>query len=146
MLPVVLVGAGIAVAVSLVDKWNRSNDVRHGFAREKAIARYLTRRGAAVEVSPGSRGPADVTARWSTTTWKIQVKASRRGKAKPTRPNERERLQAAASGASQRAVLAYSNAGRTTYHCAVTGERIYPPGPESGSAGTRKRRARPARR
>lgn len=61
----------------------------YGMKKEDQLAHYLYRRGADVQLSPGSEGAADLVASWSTgTTWGIQVKASRKGE--PRMPRTRD--------------------------------------------------------
>lgn len=53
---------------------------RYGIRKENQVADYLARRGAKVAQSPGSRGAADLVARWPNGEgWLVQVKASRLG-------------------------------------------------------------------
>jgi len=127
MLPLIPIAAGIWVAKAIYDNVTRSKNVAHGYERELAIARYLRGTGADVHVSPGSRGPADLTATWSSgRVWKIQVKASRQGIPKQPSPEERRRLKQVATRAGAVAVVAISQGTRTAYYSARTGDRLYP--------------------
>lgn len=137
-----VMGGGFFVAAKLYEDWKRSNYVRHGFSRERAIARYLARKGARVEITPGSRGAIDVTARWpSGVVWKIQAKSSREGIARPPGPGERARLRRASAASKTRPVIALWERARTRYLCANSGERIYPPGSIRARAVSRRRAA-----
>ena len=122
----VLLGLGVGVAVSVFKSGRRSRDVRHGFEQEKKIARGLERKGADVELSPGSRGPHDLRADFGEETWLIQAKSSRRGQAKVPSPKERQNLIAAAKRQGAKPVVALSDSGRTTFFHAKSGERLKP--------------------
>lgn len=105
-----------------------STRTRHGFDREEASARYLASRGAAVGLSPGSKGPIDLAAEWDDgTRWAIQQKSSRDGRARLPRPSERARLRNASKRIGATPVVALTSRGRTTYRHAATGERLIPP-------------------
>jgi Holliday junction resolvase len=104
----------------------RSKDIKHGFEREEGIARYLGRKGADVQVSPGSRGPYDVRATFDEQTWLIQSKASRLGSPRPPRWQERERLIHAAQKEGAEPIIALSENGRAKYYHAISGERVKP--------------------
>jgi hypothetical protein len=114
------------------DEWKRhrhSDRTLYGYDAEDTVADYLSRCGAAIGMSPGSRGPIDVYAEWSPSKrWGVQVKASRDGDAKLPRPAERERLIRACRDWRARPVIALVDDGRTKYLDGRTGERIYPPG------------------
>lgn len=128
-------GLGTAVVVGLVGWWlwdaykskRRSERVQFGFDREVAVANNMQRRGASVAMSPGSRGPFDVFADWGRTSWAIQLKASRDGEPRLPGPRERDRLVRAAEREGAVPVIGLASGQRTTYHHAVTGERLRTP-------------------
>lgn len=128
-----LLGLGAAVAavvggVVLYRGWKRgkrSADVINGYVSEDLIADGLEDVwGGAVDVSPGSRGAADLDARLPIGRFAIQVKSSRLGEARWPRPAEIRRLTLVASQRRARAVVALRNGTRTTFHDALTRARI----------------------
>lgn len=53
------------------------NTYRSGRNAEQKVAAQLRRAGASVTTSPGSRGAADLIAKFPTKTWAVQVKAGK---------------------------------------------------------------------
>jgi hypothetical protein len=125
-----LLGMGIAIVggVAIYQSWKRgqrSANVIHGYASEDVIADELEDVwGGAVDVSPGSRGAADLDARLPIGRFAIQVKSSRRGEARWPRPHEIDQLERLASRRRARAVVALHGQTGTTFHHARTREPI----------------------
>jgi len=95
----------------------RSKDVRFGNKAELEEAVDLVDGGAReARLSLGSRGAFDVAVDWSNTTWVIQMKASRRGRARMPRPAERRRLIRAAKRRGARPILGLRHGNRPTEH------------------------------
>lgn len=70
----------------------------YGIRKEKQVAELLYRRGAEVELSAGSQGPADLVAQWPKgVRWHVQVKASRAGKPATVSPRDLGRLRRGAT-------------------------------------------------
>jgi hypothetical protein len=128
---VIALGVATCLGVKLYREYQsmkRSVRVTHGFDSEVAIARNLKRSGAEVELSPGSRGAFDILADWSDDRWAIQAKASRTGEPRGPGPAERRRLVEESGKIGARPVIALRRGTRTTYHDAVSYERVYPSG------------------
>jgi hypothetical protein len=122
------IGAAIVGGVAIYQWWKheqRSADVRHGAKSENALADRLEETwGGTVDVSPGSRGPADLDARLPIGRFLIQVKSSRRGVARWPRTHEIEGLTQRASRERAGAVVALVSRTTATYHDARTREPI----------------------
>lgn len=86
-----------------------------GRAVEKRVAAQLRRtKGASVKLSPGSRGPADLTVTFRNNKKQmIQVKSSRVGKAKSPTQTELSRLKKASSKAKATPVIMLLDADKT---------------------------------
>jgi hypothetical protein len=125
-----LLGIGLAIVggVAIYQSWKRgqrSADIIHGYASEDLIADDLEHTwGGAVDVSPGSRGAADLDARLPIGRFAIQAKSSRRGEARWPRPAEIARLTQLARRRRARAVVALRSRTKTTFHDARTREPI----------------------
>lgn len=100
---------------------------RYGKRQELKVARQLRGHGARVQVSPGSRGAADVKARFpSGKAWNVQVKSSRTGM--PASPSAKElgRLKISASRSGATPVVAEVTPRGTIYRSARSGGKLKP--------------------
>lgn len=100
---------------------------RYGKRQELKGARQLRGHGARVQVSPGSRGAADVKARFpSGKAWNVQVKSSRTGM--PASPSAKElgRLKISASRSGATPVVAEVTPRGTIYRSARSGGKLKP--------------------
>lgn len=103
---------------------------RYSYGREQElkIARSLRRKGAKVELSPGSRGAADMTAEFPTgTTRKIQSKASQRGTPASLRAKDLGRLKQISTKSGATPVIAEVTSEGIDYFSARSGRRLKPP-------------------
>jgi Holliday junction resolvase len=99
----------------------------YGQRQEQKVARQLRGHGAKVTMSPGSRGPADVKARFpSGKSWNVQVKSSRTGI--PASPSAKElgRLKISASRTGATPVVAKVTPKGTSYKSARSGRTLKP--------------------
>ena len=106
---------------------NGLKNYNYGRRQENRVAQSLRSRGAKVSISPGSRGAADLTARFSASrTWKVQVKSSRG--CSPTSPCARDvgRLKISASRSRATPVVAKVTSRGTTYISARSGRQLKP--------------------
>lgn len=98
-----------------------------GKKAENRVASSLRRSGANVEQSPGSRGSADVEAKWSSgKEWLTQVKYSGSGKPAGLSVHEKRNLVSRASRRDATAVLAQVTPGKIKYTSAKTGRELKP--------------------
>ena len=105
-----------------------TNQYRYGRNKEEKIARSLRGRGAKVSLSPGSKGPSDLQAKFpSGTKWNVQVKSTRSGK--PSQPNSRDlgRLKQSSTKSGATAVIADVTSGGIEFKSARTGRSLKPP-------------------
>lgn len=99
----------------------------YGRRQELKVARQLRGHGARVQVSPGSRGAADVKARFpSGKAWNVQVKSCRRGM--PASPSAKQlgRLKISASRSGATPVIAKVTPKGTFYRSARSGRPLKP--------------------
>ena len=99
----------------------------YGQRQELKVVRQLRGHGAKVTMSLGSRGPADVKARFpSGKSWNIQVKSSRTGI--PASPSTKElgRLKISASRSGATPVLAKVTPKGISYQSARSGRKLSP--------------------
>lgn len=102
---------------------------RYGRQAEERVARQLRGLGASVELSPGSRGPADLVASFPTGTgWAVQVKASRG--CEPAAPARQElaNLKRSATATGRTAVVANVTPEGIEFRSARNNRRLTPPG------------------
>ena len=107
------------------------NQYKYGRSKELKVARSLRNKGASVEVSKGSKGAADLVARFpSVTKWNVQVKATRSGTAASPSTRESGRLkQSSAKGRATPVVAKVSPKG-IEYRSARSGRTLAPPKPK----------------
>ena len=104
------------------------NQYKYGRDKEMKIARSLRGGGAKVNVSPGSKGAADLDVQFkSGTRWKVQVKSTRSGK--PSGPSSMDlgRLKQIATKSNATPVIAMVSGGETEYRSARSGRKLNPP-------------------
>ena len=100
---------------------------RYGHRQEQKVARQLRGHGAKVEMSPGSRGAADLKANFpSGRSWNVQVKSSRSGKAASPSAKESGRLKISASRSGATPVVAAVTPKGTSYRSARSGRKLNP--------------------
>lgn len=102
-------------------------NTHYGQKQEQMVARQLRGHGARVQISPGSRGAADIKARFpSGKTWNVQVKSSRTGM--PASPSAQElgRLKISASRSGATPVVAKVTSMGTFYSSARSGRPLKP--------------------
>ena len=100
---------------------------RYGSRQEQKVARQLRGHGAKVSTSPGSRGAADLKARFpSGKSWNVQVKSSRSGT--PASPSARDlgRLKISASRDSATPVVVKVTPKGTSYRSGRSGRKLSP--------------------
>jgi Holliday junction resolvase len=100
---------------------------RYGQRQERKVARQLRGHGAKVQISPVSRGAADVKARFpSGKAWNVQVKSSRAGM--PASPSTKElgRLKISASRSGATPVVAKVTGKGISYRSARSGRTLKP--------------------
>jgi Holliday junction resolvase len=102
-----------------------SANVLYGFERERRIARYLSKCGADVTQSPGSKGPYDIEVRWRSCVWLVQVKSSRTGVPRWLSKAEKQLLLQCSRSKKAKAIVALSSNQRTFYYSASTKKRIF---------------------
>lgn len=101
---------------------------QYGYGRKKEhlVANRLRNKGASVNLSPGSRGAADLLARFDTKTWLVQVKSTRSGTpASPTAANLGN-LKRSATNLSATPVVAEVSGKNVKYFSARDGRELKP--------------------
>ncbi len=97
----------------------------YGRKKEKLVARKLRGHQARCTLSPGSRGPADVTCVFPTgTKWHIQVKSTRKGQPKIPNAVELDRLKTTATKTGSTPVIAKVARNRISFASARTGRNL----------------------
>ena len=105
-----------------------ANQYKYGTDKEQKVARSLRSKGAKVEVSPGSRGPADIKATFPTgTKWNVQVKATRSGQPSQPSPRDLGRLKQSSTKSGATPVVANVTPGAIEYKSAVSQRTLKPP-------------------
>ena len=100
---------------------------RYGSRQEHKVARQLRGHGAKVSMSPGSRGAADLKAKFpSGRSWNVQVKSSRSGTAASPSAKELGRLKISASRSNATPVVAKVTPKGTSYKSARSGRKVSP--------------------
>ena len=101
---------------------------KYGREKEKKVARSLRAKGAKVELSPGSKGAADLVAKFpSGTKWEVQVKATRSGTAASPSGKDQGRLKQVATKSSATPVVAKVSPKGIEYESARSGRKLTPP-------------------
>ena len=101
--------------------------IKFGIKKEQKVAQVLRSRGAKVTRSVGSRGAADLKAKFpSGTKWNIQVKATREGTS--SRPSSKDlgRLKQSAKRSNATAVIARVSPRGIEYESS-SGRKLSPP-------------------
>ncbi len=100
----------------------------YGREKEKKVARSLRATGATVELSEGSKGAADLVAKFpSGRKWEVQVKATRSGSAASPTAREQCRLNQVATKSSSTPVVAKVSPKGIEYESARSGRKLTPP-------------------
>ena len=105
-----------------------TDNYQYGRGKEHKVARSLRGKGASVQLSPGSRGSADLDANFTTgTKWKVQVKATRQGQ--PQQPSAKDlgRLKQSATKSHATPVVASVTPKGIEYTSARSGRKLNPP-------------------
>lgn len=103
----------------------------YGRGKEKEVAKSLRGKGAKVELSEGSKGAADLVAKFpSGTKWEVQVKATRSGSAASPSAKEQGRLKQVATRSSATPVVAKVSPKGIEYESARSGRKLTPPKPK----------------
>jgi len=110
-----------------VKKEMAGNQYKFGRSKEHKVARSLRGKGATAKLSPGSRGAADVSAKFpSGKTWKIQVKATRGSYPASPTPRDLGRLKQSASRSGATPVVAKVTPKSISYKSARSGKKLKP--------------------
>lgn len=101
---------------------------KYGRGKEQKVAQSLRRKGAKVEVSKGSKGAADLIAKFpSGTKWNVQVKATRSGTAASPSAKDAGRLKQVATKSKSTAVVAKVSPKGIEYKSVRSGRTLIPP-------------------
>jgi len=104
------------------------NQYKYGRNKEKKVARSLRNKGASIHISKGSKGAADLVAKFpSGTTWDVQVKSTRSGTASSPSSKDAARLDRCASRKGSTPVVAKVGPKGIKYESARTGRTLSPP-------------------
>lgn len=104
------------------------NQYGYGRAKEGKVAQSLRNKGASVKLSKGSKGAADLVAKFpSGTKWHVQVKATRQGEAASPTKQDIGRLKQAATKNNATAVVAKVSPKGVEYKSARSGKTLTPP-------------------
>lgn len=110
---------------------------KYGRDKEKEVAKSLRQKGAKVELSEGSKGAADLIAKFpSGTKWQVQVKATRSGSAASPTAKDQGRLKQVATKSSATSVIARVSPKGIEYESARSGRKLIPPPARSGHKST----------
>jgi len=111
----------------------KTNQLKYGISKEKKIANAFKKSGAKVEVSPGSRGAADLKVKFATgTKWNVQVKSTRSGEAGMPSAKDLGRLKISASRSKATPVVARVSPKGVDFVSARTGKKLNPPSKKKG--------------
>jgi Holliday junction resolvase len=106
----------------------KKNQYSYGIKKEQKVAQSLRNRGAKVNVSVGSKGSADLVAKFSTgTTWNVQVKSSRSSSPSSLGSKEVGRLKQSSTKTGATAVVAKVSSKGIEYSSAKSGRKLNPP-------------------
>ena len=101
---------------------------KYGRSKEQKVAQSLRNRGAKVSLSPGSKGAADLVAKFpSGTKWNVQVKSTRSGSASTPSTQDLGRLKQSASKSNATPVVAKVSPDGIEYESARSGRKLTPP-------------------
>ena len=105
-----------------------ANRYAQGRKAETKVARNLRGRGAHVKLSPGSRGSADLKAKFPTgAKWNVQVKPTNKKHPSSVSSPARKKLIGTAGKERATPVIAEVIKGATSYTSARSGRRLNPP-------------------
>lgn len=104
------------------------NQYGYGRNKEQKVARSLRNKGASVNLSKGSKGSADLVAKFpSGAKWSVQVKSTRSGTAASPSRKDAGRLKQSASKSGSTSVVAKVNPKGIEYTSARSGRKLSPP-------------------
>lgn len=104
------------------------NQYSYGRKKEEKVAKSLRGKGANVKVSPGSKGAADLVAKFpSGTKWNVQVKATRSGDAASPSAKDLGRLKSSSTRSKSTPVVAKVTPEGIEYKSARSGRTLTPP-------------------
>ena len=98
----------------------------YGRNKEKTVAKELEKKGSKVVLSPGSKGAADLTAKFPNKTWKVQVKSSKVGTPKSPNSKDLGRLKSSATKSKATPVIAKVEKNKITYFSARNNRELKP--------------------
>lgn len=104
------------------------NQYGYGRSKEQKVAQSLRNQGASVKTSKGSKGAADLVAKFpSGTKWEVQVKSTRSGS--PAIPSAKEsgKLKQSATKSNSTPVVARVSPEGIEYKSARSGRTLTPP-------------------
>ena len=105
-----------------------AKNYEYGRNQEEKVARSLRGRGANVEVSPGSKGAADLKVEFpSGTKWRVQVKSTRSGEPPSPTPKDLRRLKQSATRSRATPVIATVSRGKIEFMSTRSGRTLTPP-------------------
>ncbi|RLB10868.1 MAG: hypothetical protein DRG63_13530 [Deltaproteobacteria bacterium] len=105
-----------------------TNQYKYGRSKEQKVAQSLRGRGAKVQLSPGSKGAADLNVTFPTgTKWKVQVKSTRNGNPAWPSPKDLGRLKQSSSRTGATPVIAEVSPKGIQYKSARSGRSLKPP-------------------
>ena len=98
-----------------------------GREQEERVARSLRGKGAKVTLSPGSKGSADLKAKFPNgPTWNVQVKSSEKGRPASPSPKDLGRLKQSSTKSGATPVVAKVTPGEIKYTSARSGRKLTP--------------------
>jgi len=105
-----------------------TNQYRYGRSKEELVARHLRGHGAQVDMSQGSKGAADLAAKFPTgTKWKVQVKSSRTSASRKPCDEELRRLKISATKSRATGVVACVMQNEISFESVRDGRKLTPP-------------------
>jgi len=109
------------------------NQYSYGRSKEQKVAQSLRNKGASVTTSKGSKGAADLVARFpSGTKWSVQVKATRSGSTAMPSAKDAGRLKQSAAKSNSTPVVARVSPEGVEYKSARSGRKLTPPSAKRG--------------
>ncbi len=104
------------------------NQYAYGRGKEQKVAQSLRNKGASVDMSEGSKGAADLVAKFpSGTKWVVQVKSTRSSSAAMPNLKDIGRLKQVGSKSSSTPVVALVSPKGIKYESARSGRKLTPP-------------------
>jgi hypothetical protein len=104
------------------------NQYAYGRSKEQKVAQSLRNKGASVSTSQGSKGAADLVAKFpSGTKWAVQVKATRSGSTAMPSARDACRLKQVASRGNSTPIVARVSPKGIEYKSVRSGRTLTPP-------------------